>query len=148
MPDKSFCPKATEHETNSKPQMPYIDLDSVNCNCSRWPKPGLILTTEDHQNNASQFVTPDPVEHNSTVETDNSAMSLEVFKLKGCSYHPPMQKALRFVQGKIAAKEELDVKILEQPLNVEDENALIVKVKINEIYEPVGYVQRNKIPKI
>jgi len=61
----------------------------------------------------------------------------EVFKLKGCSYHPPMQKALRIIQGNIAAKEELYVKIFEQPVNLEDENTLFT-------YEPVGMTLGDK----
>ena len=58
-----------------------------------------------------------------------------------------MQNALKVIQGKISKKEELDVKIVEQPVNVQNENALIVKVLINAMYEPVGYVPGKKVHK-
>ena len=58
-----------------------------------------------------------------------------------------MQKALRAAQRKIAAKEEVEVKISDQPVNVKDDNALIAKELLSDVYEPIGYIPGRKVHK-
>ena len=138
MAGKALRPKVQYDNNNSTSQMPYLDIDSVSCNCWRWPKRGMILFTS---TSADKSISSKDLDEKMNV------MVKTKYQMKLMTRRYPSWKWDKVIQGKISKKEELDVKIVEQPVNVQNENALIVKVLINAMYEPVGYVPGKKVHK-
>ena len=121
-----------------------------------WPIFGTVLVTNKHNQHDLSVVqlAKDDIQVNASgMEEEGTANDVplvcEVFKLKGCSFHPAMRKALRAAQRKIAAKveEEVQVKIFDQPVNLKDDNALIAKVLLSYVYETIGYIPGRKVQK-
>ena len=147
--------------TNDTPTMPWLELRNCSCNCTMWPISGTVQVSNKHkQADLSVVQVGGETENNAEdeIQVNESGMEeegtandvplvCEVFKLKGCSFHPAMQKALRAAQKKIAEKEEVEVKIFDQPVNVKDDNALIAKVLLSDVYEPIGYIPGRKVQK-
>lgn len=72
----------------------------------------------------------------------------EKIKLKGCSFHDNFQKAHKKCQRKLAAREELELRLFFEPVNLRDDNAIVVQAKLEETWQSLGYVPSKKVPKV
>ena len=44
---KTLCPR-NDYDSNDIPEMPWLDCDTVNCNCSKFPHVGSVIVTTEH----------------------------------------------------------------------------------------------------
>ena len=96
------------------------------------------------------------IEHNlSEIEEDyTSAPSgteetcyTEYFKLKGSTYHDHFQNSLRKCKRLLLDQEEVPVQLVIEPMNKEDENAIIVQAELENVWNPVGYIPGANVKK-
>lgn len=83
---------------------------------------------------------------------DNNAslkntMFTETFTLKGSSFHDHYQRALRLCRESLKKKESIPVKLIFEPVNRRDENAITVQARF-DTWEPIGYIPGIKVPKV
>lgn len=159
--------------TNDTPTMPWLELQNCSCNCTKWPRTDLVLVNNENEEEEKEELTESDGGHSDSEESSDDNITdadldhhvqrsnmetvsdatdalpaTESFKLKGCSFHPSMQHALRQAQRLIAANKEVLVTIFEHSANVRDDNALMAKILINNMYEPVGYIPGRKVKKV
>lgn len=73
----------------------------------------------------------------------------ETFKLKGTSFHAHFQSALRSFKLCQLSKVELpELSLHFEPMNKQDENAIVVVTKIDGTTDPIGYIPGSKVEKI
>ena len=83
---------------------------------------------------------------------DNNASSkdtmfTETFTLKGSSFHDHFQCALRLCRESLKKKESIPVKLIFEPVNRRDENAITVQAQF-DTWQPIGYIPGIKVPKV
>ena len=71
----------------------------------------------------------------------------EYFKIKGSTYHDHFQKALRQSKRMLLNKQEVPVQLIIEPINLKDENAIVVQAEIEGKWHPVGYIPGKKVAK-
>lgn len=72
----------------------------------------------------------------------------ESFTLKGSSYHEHFQETLKNCKDKKIKKESLPVRLSFEPVNVRDENAIVVHACPGNSWQPVGYIPGVKVVKV
>ena len=73
---------------------------------------------------------------------------LTKIKLKGCTFHDHFQIALKECQRKRASKEEIKCRLHFHQINVRDENAIVVQALFDNMWQSLGYVPKQKLPKV
>lgn len=71
----------------------------------------------------------------------------ETYTLKGSSFHEHFQSALKLCKEALKKKETVPVKLIFEPVNRRDENAIIVQAGF-DMWQPIGYVPGIKVPKV
>lgn len=148
-------------EDNDIPEMPWLDLEVSNCNCSCYPTKGKIAVKsqssadvasdssysgESDSSDCSQEDTSyaEPL-YSPSVSDEQPAMFTEYFQLKESSFHTHFQDALKSCKRLTLDKKEIPMQLLIEPANAKDENAIVVQVKLDSTWHPVGYIPASKI---
>jgi len=71
----------------------------------------------------------------------------ETFTLKGSSFHEHFQEGLKLCKGALMKKETVPMKLVYEPINRRDENAVLVQAKC-DTWRPIGYIPGIKVPKV
>lgn len=190
-------PKISTRE--DMPFVPLLDLNTVSCNCSNFPRRDLVIlkkieTKETSPNCEEQlkrltlteevsddgWEEEDEVEEEEDVEDEslteeeiganvannstdanfvefspsvtrvadqNTQLFTETFTLKGSSFHEHFQWGLKQCKVAFIRKDKIPVKLVFEPMNVRDENAIIVQVMI-DTWKPIGYIPGKKVIKV
>ena len=154
----SLRPYLDYEEENSIPEMPWLDVELVRCNCSSFPEVGNIGVKSSSNGNNSQAVSDSsksesdndvshedvnsPTSHNSDNPDETPALFTEYFKLKGSTYHAHFQDALRRCKRLSMEKRDISIQLL-----IEPENAIVVQVQLDSTWQPVGYIPAVKVKK-
>ncbi|KAL9971461.1 hypothetical protein ACROYT_G017626 [Oculina patagonica] len=153
----------SDYEENQYPEMPWLDPETVECNCSRFPELKNVIvtkenTTKDTVNVAKEEELPVHVavaNDDDDDEEDDDVLDLEVtlyteyVKLKGCTYHEHFQAALKSCKLKQQAGEDIPLRLYYEPTNVADENAVVAQVQFNNReWKSIGYIPGKKVQKI
>lgn len=77
-----------------------------------------------------------PQNHVSGTETCYTA----TFTLKGSSYHKHFRKTLKECKERLVNKKPVPIKLSYEPVNIRDENAILVHACPRNSWEPVGYI--------
>ena len=72
----------------------------------------------------------------------------EYFALKGSSYHEDCQKALRKCKQLQLAKQQIELRVMPEPTNIRDKNAIVVEVQLDGEWCRIGYIQKEKSGKL
>lgn len=139
----SLRPYLDYEEENSIPEMPWLDVELVRCNCSSFPEVGNIGVKSSSNGNNSQAVSDSsesesdndvshedvnsPTSHDSDNPDETPALFTEYFKLKGSTYHAHFQDALRRCKRLSMEKRDISIQLLIEPSNARDENAILFK---------------------
>jgi len=76
-----------------------------------------------------------------------ATMFTETFSLKGSSFHDHFQCALRLCRESLKKKQTIPLKLIFEPVNRRDENAIIVQAGF-DTWQPIGYMPGIKVPKV
>ena len=79
--------------------------------------------------------------------SSKDTMFTETFTLKGSSFHDHFQCALRLCRESLKKKESIRVKLIFEPVNRRDENAITVQAQC-DTWQPIGYIPGIKVPKV
>ena len=144
------------------PEMPWLDPETVECNCSRFPELNNVIITKEHTTKDTVNVAKEEelpvhvaVANDDDDDEDDDVLDLEVplyteyVKLKGCTYHEHFQAALKSCKFKQQAGEEIPLRLFYEPTNVADENAVVAQVQLNnQQWISIGYIPGKKVQKI
>ena len=81
-------------------------------------------------------------------DSSQEVLYAERFKLRGCAFHDAFQLALKKCQQNRAKKEEIACKLQAQPVNIRDENAIVAQAYLDEKWQSLGYIPKEKVPKV
>jgi len=147
--------------SNDIPEMPWLDCDSVKCNCSKFPLVGNVvihsevssqnLNTEvdedDDTGMGSDDAPPAPVDN----YDDNLDLAVTLYteyvKLKGCTYHDHFQAVLKFCKLRLQAGNEINLRLFHERTNVADDNAVVAQVLQDQDWVPIEYILGKKYKK-
>lgn len=149
---------------NSIPEMPWLDITLVACNCSRFPSVSNVAvrsvtlpasqTQSDSSDNTSEHDDLSETEEDIRATVDDAGdveveetQYAEYFKLKGSTYHEHFQNALRQCKRLLLDREEVRVQLVIEPANAKDENAIVVQAELEGMWHPVGYIPGAKVRK-
>lgn len=79
---------------------------------------------------------------------DTCTLFTETFTLKGSSYHEHFQLGLKMCKEALINKITVAVKLVYEPINRRDENAILVHTKCDNTWSPIGYIPGVKVPKV
>ena len=79
---------------------------------------------------------------------DTCTLFTEIFTLKGSSYHEHFQLGLKMCKEALINKITVAVKLVYEPINRRDENAILVHTKCDNTWSPIGYIPGVKVPKV
>ena len=140
--------------------MPFIKLHSFECNCTLFPILGDVIIANSNESNLNFERDSDDqsiIKANSTTGEPTSSVESsdeeiqkfsETFDLKGSTFHKEFQFALHKCKQKLVDNIPVELQLFSEPVNVEDENAIIVQVKLNGILTAVGYIPGKKVKKV
>ena len=134
------------------PNLSWLNIAHCKCNCSNYPERGPVLVNRDNSNiyNTAMVAcsgnASDPTVDDSSEE--DVVLHAERFKLRGSTFHNGFQLALKKCQQKWANKEEIACKLQVQPVNIKDENAIVAQAYLDERWQSLGYIPKEKIPKV
>ena len=74
-------------------------------------------------------------------------MFTEYVGLRGSSWHEDCQCTLMKCRDKLCSKEEIELRVLPEPDNVRDKNALIIQAKVNDQWDRIGYIPKEQVRK-
>jgi len=156
------CPR-NDYGSNDIPEMPWLDCDSVKCNCSQFPLVGNVvihigevssqnLNTEVDEDEdtgmESDDAPPAPVDN----DDDNLDLAVTLYteyvKLKGCTYHDHFQAVLKFCKLRLQAGKEINLRLFHEGANVADDNAVVAQVLRDQDWVPIGYIPGKKVQKV
>jgi len=72
---------------------------------------------------------------------------LAKFTLKGNSFHEHFQDGLKLCKAALMRKETVPLKLVYEPINRRDENAILVHARCDS-WRPIGYIPGIKVPKV
>ena len=175
---KSMKPLAFYDTINKLPLMPWPDLNTPSCNCSRFPNVGAVLVNHNNPGvyrfNANRLDNSDDCgeepdkefddqdegdavvlvlgEKENQKRDDESESEVECFaekmKLKGCSYHEQFQSTLKSCQRMIASGNVVAVELHLESVNLRDDNAIVAQAKVDGRLQSLCYIPVGKIPKV
>lgn len=79
--------------------------------------------------------------------SSEDTMFTETFTLKCISFHHHFQCALRLCRESLKKKESIRVKLIFEPVNRRDENAITLQAQF-DTWQPIGYTPGIKVPKV
>ncbi len=162
-------------EDNDIPSMPFLKLHSCICNCSAsYPKQVPLeagdkehdgigndttqaQTSQDEQNAQNRQLddivlnTSDDDEEADGVgsNTEAEVCYSETFQLKGSTFHKEFQRTLHDCKEILLNKSSsVELTFVKEPVNISDENAIVVQAKVGQHFSSIGYVPGKKIAKI
>lgn len=117
-------PPRDDYGSNECPEMPWLDCETVKCNCSKFPQPGNVIVSTEHVPNVNDV---DDEDNSSDEKNDTPAISAdaanqdvndcnldeeiplytEYVKLKGCTYHEHFQTVLKPCKLMLQAREDM-----------------------------------------
>ena len=146
--------------------MLWLDITLISCNCSRFPNvaniavgnglgfPALESQSVSSDSGSDSCDSYSSERNLSEIEVYTSAPSVtedtcytEYFKLKGSTYYDHFQKTLRKCRRLLLDQQEVAVKLVIEPTNKADENAIIVQAELENVWNPVGYIPGAKVKK-
>lgn len=132
--------------------MPWLDVSVAYCNCAHHPKVGLLAVRRDSGASHEATISTSEDENSDSPEENCSCsekpiLFTEYFKLKGSTYHEHFQKALKSCKKTVLEKRNFPMKLALEPINKKDENAIVVLVKLDCTWQPVGYIPGGKVKK-
>jgi hypothetical protein len=148
---------------------PILDIKKPTCNCSNFPNTSKVVvgshnvqqnpTTVQLVDNEDEFIdefddilqlTPSEDEEQpmQTIPAVQEAEQYsELIFMKGSSFHDHFQDALRDCKLGLINKDPTQVRLLPEPTNKRDENAIVVQALLG-IWTPIGYIPAAKVPKV
>ncbi|KAL9958591.1 hypothetical protein ACROYT_G035625 [Oculina patagonica] len=169
---KKFTPIHGELESSSGEDddalgdcCPWLDLSSCKCNCTTFPSLGNVLvdpetnvtvkercvdSDESDEDKCATFDEKDEFdlgEEESDDEEKSVTLYSEYVALRGSSFHEDCQATLKKCRELLGAKKTVELRVLPEPDNVRDCNALIIQAKVNDQWDRIGYIPKEKVPK-
>lgn len=153
-------PISEYREEDEMLSMPWLEINSSTCNCSSFPQVSDVLLEEvdTQRNTASGEENENMEEENEDMETvcvgatsspkEDAVLYSETFSLKGSTFHGYFQKLLGDCKQILLGNGSVEMKLLNEPMNVNDENAIVVQAKLNEGFSSIGYIPARKIKKV
>ncbi len=144
---------------------PWLDLSSCKCNCTTFPSLGNVLvdpetnvtvkercvdSDESDEDKCATFDEKDEFdlgEEESDDEEKSVTLYSEYVALRGSSFHEDCQATLKKCRELLGAKKTVELRVLPEPDNVRDCNALIIQAKVNDQWDRIGYIPKEKVPK-
>jgi len=161
-------------EVDDFPSIPWADIRNCICNCSSFPNTGNVIVNENQPNcyqpdtsdcesevdnrdnnsmhvNAEMDIEKQPsiiIDEEDTTTSDHKTCFSEKYKLKGSSFHPSFQKAIKLCNKLRARKETFSLRLHSEQVNLRDENALVVQCCIDREWKTLGYIPGKKVCKV
>lgn len=130
----------------------WLNIAHYKCNCSNFPERGHVLVNIDDGDIYNTAMNACGGNGNDSTVDDSSegdmVLYAERFKLRGSTFHNVFQLALKNCQQKRANKEEIACKLQVQPVNIKDENAIVAQAYLDDRWQSLGYIPKEKIPKV
>lgn len=146
---------------------PWLDLTQCKCNCTNFPALGNVLvcseTTvpaintsydsdefdedEDVNFSENEFVVVDDEEEESDKGEKSDMFYTEYVALRGSSFHEDHQATVKKCRELLGAKKSVELRVLPEPENMRDCNALIIQAKVDCQWDCIGYIPKEKVPK-
>ena len=156
---------STNMMDDNTPSMPFLKLHSCKCNCSSFPQVGNVLLEAEIENETDQLahhMRQADIQGAEFLEEFLSACDdetptgaaakvcySETFALKGSTFHKDFQRVLGECKKlRLNKPGSVELRFLEEPININDENAIVVQAKIGDCFSSIGYVPGKKVPKI
>lgn len=98
-------------------------------------------------NGAREFI-PNASGPSGKAAEDSCTLFTETFTLKGSSFHEHFQLGLKMCKEALIKKDTVPVKLVYEPINRRDENAILVHTECVNTWRPIGYIPGIKVPKV
>ena len=151
-------PKIPSKEDDNIRSMPLLKLESCDCNCTSFPKVSNVLLEEgdgnayvdqDMQDQSEKNVEDDEASTNNVCEPSLPTTLLsETFTLKGSSFHGEFQRVLRSCKHMLLENIPIEMRLCNEPVNINDENAVVVQAKVHGKFQSIGYIPGKKLQKV
>ena len=143
---------------------PWLKLTRCQCNDTNFPRLAKVLVDGDtpvagsvddsdkssgedkEQNEMNQ----EDVEEASEEEEEHGEsvpMFTEYVPLRGSLFHQDCQSTLKKCRELLCGKESVELRVLLEPDNLRDCNALIIQAKVGSQWDRIGYISKEKLPK-
>ena len=146
---------STNSAENNTPSMSFSRLNSCECNCSLFPHVGDVLFEEEIEsvdvaiaNGPAAHDTDDrQIDMQSTSSETTEVCYSETFSLKGSTFHLAFQNVLGDCKRAMLNEpgHSIELRFFEEPINVNDENAIVVQAKTGDCFSSIGYVPGRKV---
>ena len=167
----ALCPHYPDENTvdGQKAICPILDIKKPTSNCSNFPNTSeVVVVSHNLQQDPTTVRLAD--DENEFIDEFNDILQLspsedeeqpvqtipsvheeeqytELILMKGSSYHKHFQCALKDCKLGLIQNDPPQVRLLPEPTNKRDENAIVVQALIG-IWTPIGYVPAVKVPKV
>ena len=161
-------PPKLDHEDEDEdplPQTPWLEVLVCNCNCSRYPSSANVIVegmdpaTQESCQSSTDSTDVSEEEEGSTLHVhdqlggetqinEETAQFTEYFALKGSSYHEDCQKTLHKCKQLQLQNKNIDLQVTPEPNNIRDKNAVIVEACIDNDWDRIGYIPKEKFRKV
>ena len=101
----------------------------------------------DTSDGAREFI-PDASGCSAKASEESCTLFTETFTLKGSSFQEHFQLGLKMCKEALIKKNTVPVKLVYEPINRRDENAILVHTECDNTWRPVGYIPGIKVPKV
>ena len=101
----------------------------------------------DTSNGAREFI-PDASGRSAKASEESCTLFMETFTLKGRSFHEHFHLGLKMCKEALIKKNTVPVKLVYEPINRRDENAILVHTECDNTWTPIGYIPGIKVPKV
>ena len=152
---QTLPPKLPSKEDDNIRSMPLLKLESCNCNCTSFPKETKVSNVlleegdsdahvnQDMQNQSEKNVEKDEASANNVSEPSASqptTLNSETFTLKGSSFHEEFHRELCSCKHMLLENIPIEMRLCNEPVNINDENAVVVQAKVHGRFRSVGCV--------
>lgn len=154
----SLCPTSAERATSSLQRLSLSDRnEEENSSEEETEQKEEQHDLQDADEEILSYVTdrvidrrgnPELVAPESTASDVTETLFTESFTLKGSSYHEHFQNTLKNCKDKRIKKESLPVRLSFEPVNIRDENAILVHACPGNSWQPIGYIPGVKVVKV
>lgn len=123
-------PSRDDYGSNECPEMPWLDCETVKCNCSKFPQPGNVIVSTEHvvpnvndvddednssdEKNDTPAISADAANQDANVNDCNLDEEIPLYteyvKLKGCTYHEHFQTVLKSCKLMLQAREDMPIR--------------------------------------
>lgn len=143
---------------------PWLELTRCKCNCTNFPTLGNVLvnpetavptnnagsdSAESSEDDIVTFTEEEYVDEDEQSDDGEKSHTLytEYVALRGSSFHEDCQATLKKCRELLGAKKTIDLRVLPEPDNVRDCNALLIQAKVDCQWDRIGYIPREKVRK-